>query len=553
MNCEICHQANSPEARFCSSCGAALAAALGTPVHDSTDPLIGAMVGGRYRVMSVLGEGGMGRVYTAEQSMGTTVRKVAIKTLLSQYAADPQTVARFMRECGTVAELEHPNTIKVYDFGQTDSGELYIAMELLGGTSVDGALAHGPLSPERVRHIIGQVAGSLEEAHGKGIIHRDLKPANIFLTSRAGDTDYVKVLDFGIAKKHSPNSDEQKLTRQGTILGTPPYMSPEQFAAAELDPRSDIYSLAIVAYEMLTGRLPFEAKTPWEWATQHMSAQPFPFETVATGANIPPNMKAAIFRALSKRREDRQATVSEFHRELSLPAQSRSGEGSGAGSDAFAATAAIPSVPFQGAPPKTAIAEPVFAAAPAQRTVIEDDLQAAQPPSPPAAARRSPALLVGGVITAVAALGLGAWALSGSKKSAGDAPTIDLPPQPSGQVAVVEDPAPPAAPAPSAATDAAATMRPSQVDTKPMATAADGPGSAACEAARNLAFGNNVALAIKKMSECKGPGRAGAVAAIDAAALRQAKATGCKARATANAAASIGATSARNELKRKCK
>jgi len=315
MECPTCNHPNVDGARFCAKCGAPLP----TPTSEE-DPLLGSIVGGRYRIVGILGEGGMGRVYTAEQQMGTTVRKAAVKTLLAQYAKDPQVLARFNRECGTVAELEHPNTIKVYDFGQTNTGELYIAMELLVGTSLEEALEKGgAMAPDRVERIIGQASGSLQEAHDKGIVHRDLKPANIFLTKRAGEDDYVKVLDFGIAKRaERPDSKEQKLTQQGTVLGTPPYMSPEQFRGQELDSRSDIYSLAVVTYEMLTGRLPFEADTPWAWATQHLTQQPFPFELTPIGANVPPKMRAAILRGLEKDRTKRQASVKQFFEELSL-------------------------------------------------------------------------------------------------------------------------------------------------------------------------------------------------------------------------------------------
>jgi eukaryotic-like serine/threonine-protein kinase len=315
MECPACHHPNIDGARFCAKCGAPLP----TPTSEE-DPLLGSIVGGRYRIVSILGEGGMGRVYTAEQQMGTTVRKAAVKTLLAQYAKDPQVLARFNRECGTVAELEHPNTIKVYDFGQTNTGELYIAMELLVGTSLEEALEKGgAMAPDRVERIIGQAAGSLQEAHEKGIVHRDLKPANIFLTKRAGEDDYVKVLDFGIAKRaERPDSKEQKLTQQGTVLGTPPYMSPEQFRGQELDSRSDIYSLAVVTYEMLTGRLPFDADTPWAWATQHLTQQPFPFEITAVGANVPAKMRTAILRGLEKDRNKRQSSVKQFFEELAL-------------------------------------------------------------------------------------------------------------------------------------------------------------------------------------------------------------------------------------------
>jgi serine/threonine protein kinase len=277
---------------------------------------VGVIVGGRFRITGILGEGDKGRVYTADWQMGTNVHKVAVKLLLSHYAKDPQEVARFMRECDTVRELEHPSTIKLFDFGQIESGQIYIAMELLSGVSLEMALQNGPLPPERVDRILGQVCGALQEAHEKGIVHRDLKPDNIYLTTHAGQ-DVVKVLDFGMAKH-----DEQ-LAKQGTVLGTPPYMSPEQFRGGQLDARSDIYSLGVVTYEMLTGRLPFErppfqADTPWFWATEHLTAQPVPLETLPLGRQVPTKMRAAVMRALSKDVAHRQQTMKDLYEELML-------------------------------------------------------------------------------------------------------------------------------------------------------------------------------------------------------------------------------------------
>lgn len=316
MNCEACGHANIDGARFCASCGALV------PTDESAaeDALIGQIIGGRYRVTGVLGEGGMGIVYIGEQQMGSTVRKVAIKTLHSHLSKDPSVLARFHRECGTVAQLEHPNTIKFFDFGSTADGTLYIAMEFVKGEPLSDTIEkRGPISPDRVLKIMKQVCGALEEAHDQGIIHRDLKPENVILTERAGEKDFVKVLDFGIAAR-SESADaqkEQKLTQQGMVLGTPPYMSPEQFTGKALDLRSDIYSLGVMAYEMLTGKLPFEADTPWQWATQHMTAQPLPFEVTAPTSAIPEALRAAILRALAKERESRQDSAKEFFAELS--------------------------------------------------------------------------------------------------------------------------------------------------------------------------------------------------------------------------------------------
>ncbi len=310
MECPACSHQNADGARFCSSCGALLSVEPG-------EGLVGQTLGGRYAVRRVIGEGGMGVVYEAEQRMGSHLRKVAIKTLLPELSHDHALVSRFYRECGTVAQLEHPNTIRFYDFGETPDGALYIAMEFVSGQALTDAIAQGPMPAARVLKILRQVCGALHEAHGLGIIHRDLKPDNIILTDRAGERDVVKLLDFGIAARTGPNAEGQtKLTQQGTVLGTPPYMSPEQLAGQPLDGRSDIYSLGVIAYEMLTGQLPFDADSPWMWAHKHMTEPPRSLATFP-GLDIPPVIVDAVMRALAKRPDDRPRNALEFYRELS--------------------------------------------------------------------------------------------------------------------------------------------------------------------------------------------------------------------------------------------
>jgi serine/threonine-protein kinase len=204
--------------------------------------MIGKTLAGKYRVVQLLGEGGMGSVYVGEQKLGTTTRRVAIKTLHMHLSKDEKVRERFDREAGTMASLEHPNTVSVFDFGTTDDGHLFIVMEFVQGKPIADVLtAEKMIAPDRVAKIIEQIGGSLAEAHEKGIIHRDLKPDNVVLTERAGQKDFVKVLDFGIAKRSTENDpNEKKLTQQGMVLGTPPYMSPEQFTGQPLDARSDI-------------------------------------------------------------------------------------------------------------------------------------------------------------------------------------------------------------------------------------------------------------------------------------------------------------------------
>jgi tRNA A-37 threonylcarbamoyl transferase component Bud32 len=310
MQCPKCNTEVGDAQKFCPSCGTGLSAAD----EPGPDVMIGQTLGGKYKVVRLLGEGGMGAVYEGEQQLGTTKRKVAVKTLHPHLSRDAKIKARFEREVGTIAELEHPNTIQVYDFGANEEGILYIVMEFLQGKSLADLLEkEGPMAPDRVARIMDQICGSLAEAHGRGIVHRDLKPDNVVLVDRAGKKDFVKVLDFGIAKRSKEeDKNEQKLTQQGMVLGTPPYMSPEQFTGKPIDARSDIYSLAVMGYEMLTGKLPFKADTAWEWATQHMTQNPIPIESLAEGMRAPEAMRNAIRRALAKSPDDRFQNVTDF-------------------------------------------------------------------------------------------------------------------------------------------------------------------------------------------------------------------------------------------------
>ncbi|MFT3921748.1 MAG: protein kinase [Myxococcales bacterium] len=301
--CANCASDNPEGASFCRQCGGEL---------PHQDPLLGQEVLGRYRVSRLIGEGGMGRVYEAEQRVGTTTRRVAVKTLRPQLSADPQLARRFFREAETLVRLSHPNLIQFFDFGEVQNGMLAMVMEYIEGQSLAQLLTGGALEPERVDRIFAQICGALSEAHGIGIVHRDLKPDNILLTQRGGQDDFVKVLDFGIAKISASEDDRStKLTQQGMMVGTPPYMSPEQFSGDGIDARSDIYSLGVIAYEMLTGRLPFDARTPWEWASKHLTAEPAPLRS-PTSAGITGKRSQAIQRALAKRPDQRQQDVREL-------------------------------------------------------------------------------------------------------------------------------------------------------------------------------------------------------------------------------------------------
>jgi serine/threonine-protein kinase len=274
----------------------------------------------RYRGVRRLGGGGLGTVFLAEQiALGN--RPVALKVLLRNLLDDPDFLLRFHDEAASTARIRHPNVITVYESGQSDDGSPYIAMEYLKGETLRQALqARGPLSVRETVEIIQQTARGLNAAHKLGIIHCDLKPDNIFLTRGDEGELVVKIMDFGIAKLRESAAH----TLTGTELGTPAYMSFEQASgmrSEELSARSDIYSLGVVVYEMLTGRAPFHSETPLGYSQKHLREEPPPFCAVAPGLSVTPEVERVVMKALKKQREERYASVLEFARELAAAAQ----------------------------------------------------------------------------------------------------------------------------------------------------------------------------------------------------------------------------------------
>lgn len=315
IRCTSCGTENREGARFCLRCGSRL------DVSADADQLIGRLLMGRYRVLEVLGEGGMGRVYLAEQQMGTAARRVAVKVLHDKLSRDDRVRKRFHRECAIVIQLSHPHTIQFHDFGELEDGRLFIVMEYIEGHSLADEIANGPMPPARAERILSQIAGSLHDAHQQNIVHRDLKPDNILLTVRGGETDFVKVCDFGIAKVATDGMAEPGITIEGTIIGTPQYMSPEQLSGGKVDGRSDVYSLGLIAFEMLTGERPFTANTPLEWAARHTTAEPPTLDQYPPTRHLPARYKNAIGRSLRKSPDQRQPNAKAFAQEITGSAE----------------------------------------------------------------------------------------------------------------------------------------------------------------------------------------------------------------------------------------
>ena len=300
--CPACSRVYNEEADHCEVDGERLV------LLNEEPSLVGHVLDMKYTLLSKLGEGGMGSVYLAEQSsMG---REVAIKVLRREYSQNKMAIKRFLREARAASKLAHPNTITVYDFGQSNDGLLYLVMERLSGRPLADILdSDGPMVITRAVHIISQICDSLQEAHKQGITHRDLKPENIFIEQKVGNVDFVKVLDFGIAKMQGDDTTTSA-TATGMICGTPSYMSPEQAMGKDIDGRSDIYALGILLYEMITNVKPFEGDTPMEVMLKHIN-EPSPNVYERTGIAVPEGIQDVLDKMLAKKAPDRPADCQE--------------------------------------------------------------------------------------------------------------------------------------------------------------------------------------------------------------------------------------------------
>jgi serine/threonine-protein kinase len=280
---------------------------------DAKDPYIGTTFDHRYKIEKLLGEGGMGFVYLARHKV--IDKKVAVKVLRSDMARDREILDRFLQEAKSASSIGNPHIVDISDFGDLPDGSTYFVMEYLEGQSLTQAMdATQRFEVERLCTIAMAICDGLEAAHQAGIVHRDLKPDNIFLVPRGGENDFVKILDFGIAKVSKQGNT--KLTRAGAVFGTPHYMSPEQAAGAQVDHRTDIYSLGVILYEMTSGQLPFNADNFMGILTQHMYKAPVPIRALVPAPDCPPGLEALILKCLSKKPESRYASMKELAADL---------------------------------------------------------------------------------------------------------------------------------------------------------------------------------------------------------------------------------------------
>jgi serine/threonine protein kinase len=305
--CGRCQRVFPASDRFCPYDGAALASDV---AWDAADPLVNLVVADRYRLMERIGEGGMGAVYRAVHVL--LDRPVALKILREDLPSQSNAARRFHQEARAASRVNHENVVTILDFGRAEQGFLYLVMELVDGEPLSSVIARSaPLHASRVVDVAMQIASALEQASELGIVHRDLKPDNVLLTRRRGRGDFVKLLDFGLAKLLSAQDAAGPITMAGAVFGTPEYMSPEQWRGTEVDVRSDIYSLGIVLYECLTGALPWTG-TYAALFRAHLTRPPPSIRDTFPDIRCPPRLEAIVLKCLEKEPDKRYASATDL-------------------------------------------------------------------------------------------------------------------------------------------------------------------------------------------------------------------------------------------------
>jgi serine/threonine-protein kinase len=382
---KICPQCNSEyelDQRFCPKDGSTL-----KMVGGSSSDLLGQIIADRYLVLKKLGEGGMGTVYLAEHvKMG---RKSAVKVMNPGTLNDADAISRFNREAQNASRINHANVAAVYDFGETGDGMTYLAMEFIEGPSLSKVIEDaGSLPPRRAADITRQASEALAVAHDMGIVHRDLKPDNIMLAKGREGADVVKVVDFGIAKAAA--EENQKVTKTGMVVGTPEYMSPEQLSGEKLDGRSDTYSLALVAFNMFTGKLPFPAETAQESMIARLMDPPKQLSEMKPEVAWTAEVQAVMDRALARDVAERYQTAAEFGRELFAAVQAMPSH-----DDVTSAHTAV--IAPVSAPAKTAIGAKKPAPVPATRVGAATPMTGGAAVPAPVTAKSKTPMIAGGI------------------------------------------------------------------------------------------------------------------------------------------------------------
>ncbi len=307
------------------ACSEEFPGGIGVCPHDGnmlvplpSDPWVGRKLN-NYQIREIIGTGGMGVVYLAYHELMD--KQVAIKMLRAALVTDSMSVKRFTREAQAASKLNHPHIITMYDHGFTNTGQPFMVMDYLRGHALSQVIKeNGHVGVDRAINILVQSCDALDHAHKNGVIHRDLKPANIMLITAEDEVDCVKVVDFGVAKVMQPgvSQEAQSLTQAGEVCGSPVYMSPEQCLGKELDARSDIYSMGVLIYETLTGKLPFLGKNMVETMQMHVQETPKRFTEMRPDLFIPERVEAVVLKALSKDPEQRPQTMSELANDLRM-------------------------------------------------------------------------------------------------------------------------------------------------------------------------------------------------------------------------------------------
>jgi serine/threonine-protein kinase len=485
-------------ARTCPKCGALCEGDLpycpndGTvllPPDEEEDLLIGKLAANRYKVQKRLGEGGMGEVYMAEHV--AIEKRIALKVLRLEYSQKSEVVARFLQEAKSASRIKHPNVVDVFDFGQLEDGRFFLALEFLNGNDLAEEIRQQGLLPtSRIVPIMMQVCRALSAAHASGVVHRDLKPENIFLNRTDDGEESVKLVDFGIAQMRTigdGGANNPRLTKAGTIFGTPEYMAPEQAGGKDTDLRSDVYAIGIILYELFAGRVPFAGTTLVHTLTMHLTETAKPISS--HGRQVSPELEAMVAKAISKDPKDRFQTMSALAEALlACP------EGAGISrrsmlpsmADRMGSGPTI-SIPPPGAEPATTTASQTSATHVRAQTASGQELSTA-PASDKASGGKSGLFIAAGM--GIAALAAGAYFATRPST-----PTITGSPGVAVATAAVSSATPPVDPPPAttvaaATTSAAPTIAPVladgkikvQIETDPPGASVKNDGFAVCAA-----------------------------------------------------------------------